>query len=205
MHNQKEEILETVFRPLRFKHSLSHFPNRNLGVVVDIGCGLRDYFPAFMVKHGYTIDAYTGIDPLLHPQIQSMKHTVPSSTFIQSPIEEKLSFEDDSVDHVVGFAVLEHVDHPKMIVQEVIRILKPGGRAVFSAPTTRAKAILEFLAFKLKLVSPRSITEHKQYFEKDTMSALIPLTDKDTVTIHHDYFEFGMNNLLVLNKKINPS
>lgn len=41
---------------------------------------------------------------------------------------ETLPFESDSFDAVYSFGVIHHTDHPERIVQEMHRVLKPGGR-----------------------------------------------------------------------------
>jgi ubiquinone/menaquinone biosynthesis C-methylase UbiE len=44
-----------------------------------------------------------------------------------------MEFEDESFDFVVGISILHHVDKTR-ISHEIYRILKPGGRAVFTEP-----------------------------------------------------------------------
>lgn len=45
-----------------------------------------------------------------------------------------LPLADNSVDAIICIAVLEHVEDPKRAVEEVYRVLKPGGYAFFYAP-----------------------------------------------------------------------
>jgi SAM-dependent methyltransferase len=45
-----------------------------------------------------------------------------------------LPFETDSVDGVVCEALLEHVPNPSKVIQEITRVLKPGGRAYILVP-----------------------------------------------------------------------
>ncbi|MFM7641222.1 MAG: class I SAM-dependent methyltransferase [Cyanobium sp.] len=47
---------------------------------------------------------------------------------------EMLSFDDDTYDIFVSQDVLEHVFHPAQAVKETLRILRPGGIHVFTAP-----------------------------------------------------------------------
>ena len=60
--------------------------------------------------------------------------------------------------------------------------------------------MLEFLSFNLGLISSREIEEHKTYFDKEDLIALVgPMTVP--IEMHHTYFEFGYNNLFVIKKK----
>jgi len=45
---------------------------------------------------------------------------------------EKLCFKDNVFDYVYSFSVLEHVSDPKTVLQEMVRVLKPGGILIIS-------------------------------------------------------------------------
>ncbi|MDQ1634482.1 MAG: hypothetical protein QOJ32_1291 [Frankiaceae bacterium] len=59
---------------------------------------------------------------------------------------ERLPFDDDSFDLVVGHAVLHHIPDLDTTVREILRVLKPGGRFVFAGEPTRHG---DFLARRL--------------------------------------------------------
>lgn len=44
--------------------------------------------------------------------------------------EESIQFDDDAFDTIVSFDVLEHVQRPDMILREMYRVAKPGGKLV---------------------------------------------------------------------------
>lgn len=50
---------------------------------------------------------------------------------------EALPYADDSVDLVVGHAVLHHLPDVECALREALRVLKPGGRFVFAGEPTR--------------------------------------------------------------------
>jgi SAM-dependent methyltransferase len=49
---------------------------------------------------------------------------------------ESIPYEDDSMDLVVGHAVLHHVPDVELALREVLRVLRPGGRFVFAGEPT---------------------------------------------------------------------
>jgi SAM-dependent methyltransferase len=48
-----------------------------------------------------------------------------------------MSFEDNTFDLFITQDVLEHVFHPEKALKEIMRVLKPGGAHVFTAPKHR--------------------------------------------------------------------
>lgn len=48
----------------------------------------------------------------------------------------RMQFENDSFDTVVNIQVLEHVFEPIKMVEEIARVLKPGGHGIFLIPQT---------------------------------------------------------------------
>ncbi len=51
---------------------------------------------------------------------------------------EEQTFSDESFDLVVTLDVMEHVNHPDLVFQDVARTLKPGGAYLFTVPTQAA-------------------------------------------------------------------
>src|ERR1700712_55144 len=59
---------------------------------------------------------------------------------------ERIPYDDNSFDLVVGHAVLHHIPDVELSLKEVLRVLKPGGRFVFAGePTARG----DFIARRL--------------------------------------------------------
>ncbi len=52
----------------------------------------------------------------------------------------ELSFDDQCVDYVLSFDVLEHVPNYRLAFGECLRVLRPGGRMLFSVPFIAAHA-----------------------------------------------------------------
>lgn len=187
-----EEILEPVARYFRFQEGLKFIPRNRPIILVDIGCGPKIRFHHFAKKHGIIFKKYIGIDSLI-------TH-VPDDKIllIKNSLKTEIPVENNTVDIVCGLAFLEHIDNPKKILTDAVRILRKKGLAIFTTPAPLSKKILEFLSFRLGLISKREIAEHKNYFDKESLLKLLP--ENKNLKIIHRYFEFGLNNLLVIEK-----
>ena len=95
------------------------------GILVDVGCGSRPY-EAIFVDHVDRVDRYIGID--LNPDRYGSAEIDVVSDSTALPIAT------ESVDTVLSNQVLEHLREPGIAVDEMARILKPGGVAIITAP-----------------------------------------------------------------------
>lgn len=59
---------------------------------------------------------------------------------------EKLPYPDNSIELVIAFQIIEHLENPFFVMREVCRVLKPGGVFMFSVPNPFN------LAFRLKFL-----------------------------------------------------
>ena len=133
---------------------------------------------------------YIAVDPLISISAER------NWQLIRKKINKKIQLPSESVDVVVSTAFIEHVDHPREILVEAVRILRKGGTLVLTTPTPLAKNLLEFLSFRLGWISKREIAEHKNYFDRESLLGL--LSGVKVKKIKHEYFELGLNNLLVV-------
>ena len=181
-----EALLEPLLRRLRIRQVLPILLEHRECALLDIGCGwearlLRSVEP--YVAHGVGIDFKA-------PQITTAKLTTITAT-----LTDKLPFADGDFDVVTLLAVLEHLSHPRAMVEEISRVLKPGGHAVLTVPSKAAKPVLEFLAFKVGIVSESEIRDHKRYYDKTSLEQLF--AGSGLRIDRHRYFQLGMNNFLV--------
>jgi SAM-dependent methyltransferase len=87
--------------------------------VLDVGCGLKPYYPFFAGAA-----EYVGVDVQENPHAD-----------LHGPIEA-LPVEDGSFDIVLCTQVLEHVDDPPLAIRELHRVTAPGGRVLASTHGT---------------------------------------------------------------------
>jgi SAM-dependent methyltransferase len=193
-----EEFLEPVARYFRFQIGMKHLPQTKSLVVVDLGCGPKIRFYQYLLKKKIQMKKYIAVDPLMRVQfIKSLQQkNGPSIKRVIAPLKKKIPLLSKTADIVVAFAFIEHITYPKEIILDAIRVLRPGGSLILTSPTPRAKSLLEFLAFRLHLISTREIAEHKNYFDKKDFLDMIP--KNQNVQFFHQYFEGKLNNLLVL-------
>ena len=94
------------------------------GKVLDVGCGQSPY------RHLLGPDAqYQGIDfeGSSHFEYEAENDV----TYFDG---RRIPFEDGSIDHVLCTEVLEHCPDPALLVEEMHRVLRPGGTGVVTVP-----------------------------------------------------------------------
>jgi ubiquinone/menaquinone biosynthesis C-methylase UbiE len=55
-------------------------------------------------------------------------------TFIQTEVPPLKTIDNNSVDFVVTFQVIEHIQNDELFLKEIKRVLKPGGKMVMTTP-----------------------------------------------------------------------
>lgn len=94
-------------------------------VLVDAGCGVD---VPLLAQYGPKASLAIGID--VCPPIVK----VPSRSYVVVGNLESMPLGTSSVDLVISRSVMEHLDRPVSVFEEIRRILRPGGRLVFTTP-----------------------------------------------------------------------
>jgi SAM-dependent methyltransferase len=105
-------------------------PSLNGKRVLDIGCG-----PGFWARHLIPLGAdYTGID--ISPRSVELARRSLELYGLRGTIQignaEALPFDDASMDAVVSEGVIHHTPDTQACIDEIYRVLRPGGRAAVS-------------------------------------------------------------------------
>ncbi|OGK62553.1 hypothetical protein A2334_05970 [Candidatus Roizmanbacteria bacterium RIFOXYB2_FULL_38_10] len=161
--------------------------------VLDFGCG----YQAYLLKHiKNRIKKGIGLD-----RDSESKNIAPNCEIRKYHFTDRLPFTDKIFDTIFLLAVLEHVEppHASKLMRESKRILKAQGKVVLTTPTKWGKVILEFLAFKLGIISKEEVMDHKKYYGKKDLEILAKNTG--FVVTQYKTFQLGGNSLCVLIKK----
>ena len=99
--------------------------------VVDIGCGAGDLLAEVRRRRPQAVLA--GLD-YSGKAVESARLAVPGSDLRQFIINRELPFDSHQFDLVMCCDVLEHLEHPRDVVAELVRICRPGGLVAIVVP-----------------------------------------------------------------------
>lgn len=140
-------LLRLLFSPLKpFVRSTKVVKG---GKILDVGCG-SGHFLLHMKALG--MDCY-GVEPGAYDAKLAKKNGL---HIINSTLQEA-GFKENQFDVITLNHVFEHVPNPKETLQEVFRILKPGGTAVIATPQKRSLAHFLFGKYWVQLDIPRHL------------------------------------------------
>lgn len=106
-----------------YRHIKAFLVNTN-GNLLDLGCGESPY--RFLVNE--KSNTYFGIDIADAAKFDYYRKDVTRFD------GKTIPFEDNYFDNIICTEVLEHVEDYQTLIDEVYRVLKPGGSAVFTIP-----------------------------------------------------------------------
>jgi len=141
--------------------------------IIDIGCGTGYFLRKVKCEEKYGLDKIYGDD-----------------------FSDIKNFPDNYFDYVTMLAVIEHVEKPVEICQEIARILRPGGKFIFTTPKKTAEFILKFYVKDLK-------HQHKNYFDSGSVQKLAKLLNFNFV--EYKTFMFGLNQIFCLQKRVHSN
>ena len=130
-------------------------------IIADIGCGAGSFLDVVKGVSRETI----AIEPAAaYRQELSAKGHVVYPYCKDVPEEHR-----GRVDVAVCFSVIEHVDDPLELLQDIRRLLKPGGQLILSTPNTR-EWLLELLPVEYGSFFFRVV--HQWYLDKQSIEIL---------------------------------
>jgi 2-polyprenyl-3-methyl-5-hydroxy-6-metoxy-1,4-benzoquinol methylase len=157
--------------------------------ICDIGCGKEATFLNSVSEYSKKC---IGMDKCIE------ESTNDKITLLNCNLTNGFNIKDQNVDIITALALIEHLEDCDNFLQTVNENIEVYKTIVLTTPTKVAKPILEFMAFKLKIINKDEILEHKHYYNKKELISL--LTKNGFKIIKHKYFEFGFNQLIVAKK-----
>lgn len=135
------------------------------GSILEIGCG---------VGRGLTYllgncEKYTALDKN-KKVIEQLQKENPELHFIHQNIPPVDTVPDSSFDFIVSFQVIEHVVKDELFVEEIHRILKPGGKAILTTPN-RKKSLTRNPWHVREYTAKEFENLLSKYFDKDKIIA----------------------------------
>jgi SAM-dependent methyltransferase len=103
--------------------------NQIKGNVLELGCGegrgIEQVLPV--------VDSYLGLDKI-DEVIQKLKLKYPGAEFKKAVFPPVSFIEQDRFDYIFSFQVIEHIRNDRLFLEEIYRMLRPGGVAIITTP-----------------------------------------------------------------------
>jgi len=181
-----------------FQYHLDFFKPFIKGRVLDFGCGNGSF--TYMVSK--YCDSIYGID-CSSIAIDKAKKAYPKIGFQILGGNNKLPYDDESFDAIFIIDVLEHILDIETLLEEVSRVLKPGGHLLITtSQLTRLKLFIIALISLDKYFYPTS--PHIRYFTRNSLASLLNRKGFEVIRYkkNRTYFGFIPQGQMVVTSKI---
>mgnify|MGYP002624936234 FL=1 len=152
-------------RYLFVQNYLKYISHANpVGHALNLGTGEGDYDPMIAAHCEQLVSCDINAQDVdfaksLNQQVKNLRYRVENAL--------DLSFPDNSFDLIVSVDVIEHVGQPQRMLEEVARVLKPGGRALITFPCSDFPFTYDPVNKILSLFTQRKISQGAYAFGHD--------------------------------------
>lgn len=101
------------------------------GKVLDVGCGLGRYFPYYNKCEITGVDFTQKVLDKARADHIELNPTVDNIDIVKDGLKK---YPDNTFDYVFCGEVIEHMEHPDRLINEIRRVLKVGGIAIVTTP-----------------------------------------------------------------------
>jgi SAM-dependent methyltransferase len=102
------------------------------GKLLEIGVGVGRGLEVMLQN----CEHYTGIDKN-QTLIENLQTRFQQADFVTQNIPPFAGLPDNSFDWIISFQVIEHIQNDRLFVQEIHRVLKPGGKVILTTPNRK--------------------------------------------------------------------
>jgi 2-polyprenyl-3-methyl-5-hydroxy-6-metoxy-1,4-benzoquinol methylase len=159
--------------------------------VLDFGCGSQSFF---LQEIASKIDMGVGYD--FGVKDSSIGNNIKLKNLDKN--YQKLRNDKNKYNKIVMLAVLEHIEPERVSTLMAIfkEKLQNGGNIIMTTPTPAGKFVLEFMAYRLKIISENQIKDHKKYYSQKDIYKLAKVLGLKVEK--YSTFQLGLNSLIVL-------
>lgn len=141
------------------------------GQVLDCACGVG-YGSDILLRDGAHVSGVTGVD--IDPEAIGYATVNYARACVSFECADATKFDGGPFDCVVSFETIEHVPDPEALVDNLARLLKPGGVFVASVPVTPSVDINPYHLHDFTQASFRRMFEKRGFTEVDSFLQLQP-------------------------------
>ncbi len=131
-----EGVFSAIYDPLLWVGERAGMANRRAallkqarGQVLELGAGTGLNLPHYPDRLDELV--LTEPSPPMVARLERRAHQSGTASSVVAAEAERLPFEDDRFDTVVSTLVLCTVDEPRQAIDEIARVLRPGGKLLF--------------------------------------------------------------------------
>lgn len=180
----KKSVLDVLIEIYRLLRVAKYINNINYKIL-DLGCG---YNAELLSLFSSKIKQGVGIDFSV-----TKKSKGENIILLDGHVDKHINLKDNSFDVITALALIEHVENPSKMLQEAHRLLKKNGILLLTTPEVKSKRLLEFLAFRMGVISKREIKDHKRYYSKKSLTKILINSGFSKEKIEIKTFEMGLN------------
>lgn len=188
----KDNIFQKIWHSSRFLE-IAKVTKQINGPILDVGCH-SGTFTKKIADLTKSKEIY-GID-ISGDSIDAINKRIPFGHFTVADAQDKIPFKDELFDAVYCLEVLEHVDHPDKVLDEIYRCLKSGGTCLILVPSESKLFKIVWLLWTL--VFPVWRHAHVQDFSGSRLERA--LIEHGFKIISIKKFNLGMLKLVVCQK-----
>jgi 2-polyprenyl-3-methyl-5-hydroxy-6-metoxy-1,4-benzoquinol methylase len=159
------------------------------GRAADIGCGFdgqlgRALFPA--ASELILVDIH--VDPAI-----ADGHRIKIKEGYLPAVLDTLP--DASLDAIICNNVIEHLDDPDATLNQLRRLIAPGGVVIVNVPSWRGKFFLELAAFRFNMAPAEEMDDHRIYYDPRDLWPLLVRAGFKPRSLTVRRHKFGLNTI----------